>query len=56
MARRRLAFALALAQLLGLTSCRRESESAKEATITVYGFSVVKEPLEVDLMPAFAQD
>ncbi|MBK9707550.1 MAG: substrate-binding domain-containing protein [Acidobacteria bacterium] len=33
--------------------CRRKSEVDKEATITVYGFSVVKEPLENDIAPEY---
>jgi sulfate/thiosulfate transport system substrate-binding protein len=34
--------------------CRRRPESVRErATITVYGFSVVKEPLEKEIFPAF---
>lgn len=42
--------------LLGsLTSCRRKSDIAKEATITVYGFSVAKEPLENQIVPAFKE-
>ena len=39
-----------------LTNCRRQSDIAKEATLTVYGFSVVKEPLENDIVPAFTRD
>jgi sulfate/thiosulfate-binding protein len=38
-----------------LTNCRRKSDIAKEATITVYGFSVVKEPLENEIIPAFKE-
>lgn len=35
-------------------SCQKTPETAKEkATITVYGFSVVKEPLEKEIFPAF---
>lgn len=45
---------LALVGLLG--GCRRKSDIAKEATITVYGFSVAKEPLEAEIMPAFKED
>ena len=42
--------------LLGLlTSCRRKSDIAREATITVYGFSVAKEPLENQIVPAFKE-
>jgi sulfate/thiosulfate transport system substrate-binding protein len=56
-AARLLAVALALAvaaTVAGLTGCRRRPETARErATITVYGFSVVKEPLEKEIFPAF---
>jgi sulfate transport system substrate-binding protein len=38
-----------------LSACRRKSDVAKEATITVYGFSVIKEPLENDIFPAYQQ-
>jgi sulfate transport system substrate-binding protein len=34
-------------------ACRRKSDVAKEATIIVYGFSVVKEPLENEIFPAY---
>jgi ABC-type sulfate transport system substrate-binding protein len=37
----------------GLCGCRRESRSAKDATITLYGFSVVKEALEKEIFPAY---
>ncbi len=46
----------ALILLFDITACRRKSSVAKEATITVYGFSVVKEPLENAIFPAFKQD
>jgi sulfate transport system substrate-binding protein len=45
--------ALALLLLFEITGCRRKSDVAKEATITVYGFSVVKEPLENSIFPAY---
>ncbi len=41
--------------LLLFTSCRRQTDIAKEATITVYGFSVVREPLEQSIFPAYRQ-
>ena len=37
-------------------ACRRQSDIAKQATITVYGFSVVKEAMERDIFPAFQSD
>lgn len=42
-----------LASLAFSMSCRRSSEVSREATITVYGFSVVKEPIENEIFPAF---
>src|SRR5262245_2784135 len=33
--------------------CRRRSEVAQETTITIYGFSVVKEPLVHEIIPAY---
>ena len=48
------AVALACLLLLGGLACRRQRETAaSRATITVYGFSVVKEPLEQEIFPAF---
>jgi ABC-type sulfate transport system substrate-binding protein len=46
-----LIFAVGLIIVIG--GCRRKSDVAKEATITVYGFSVVKEPLEEAIFPAY---
>jgi sulfate/thiosulfate transport system substrate-binding protein len=37
-------------------ACRRKSDVAKEATIIVYGFSVVKEPLEKEIFPAYQKE
>jgi sulfate/thiosulfate transport system substrate-binding protein len=48
-----LALSFALALIFELSACRRKSDVAKEATITVYGFSVVKEPLEREIFPAY---
>ena len=48
--------ALALLLLLSffaLTGCRRKSGDKEDATITLYGFSVIKEPLENEIFPAF---
>lgn len=45
----------ALVILISGGACRRQSDFAKEATITVYGFSVVKEPLENDIFPRYRQ-
>ncbi len=38
------------------SGCRRESGVAKEATISLYGFSVVKEPLENAIFPAYQRE
>lgn len=49
--------ASSIALLLALSiSCRRSSEASREATITVYGFSVAREPIENDIFPAFKAD
>lgn len=52
-ARRSITLISALLLLFAFCACRRKSDVAKEATITVYGFSVVKEPLERDIFPAY---
>lgn len=38
------------------SACRRPQESAALDTITVYAFSVMKEPLEKDIFPAFQKE
>lgn len=45
--------ALLLLTTFALTGCRRKSGDKEDATITLYGFSVVKEPLENEIFPAF---
>jgi sulfate transport system substrate-binding protein len=52
-ARKRLVLGIVLFLIFELAACRRKSDAAKEATITVYGFSVVKEPLETEILPAY---
>ena len=47
---------VALLLLFEFSGCRRESGVAKEATISLYGFSVVKEPLENDIFPGFQRE
>ena len=55
--RQRLRALLCVLLLCGsLATCRRKSDIDKEATLTVYGFSVVKEPLENDIIPAFERE
>lgn len=44
---------MALALAMVAISCRRQSNETREATITVYGFSVVKEPLENRIFPDY---
>jgi len=51
-----LAAALALVLLVSfvaLTGCRRRASDKEDTTITLYGFSVVKEPLENEIFPLF---
>lgn len=38
---------------VGSVACRRSPITAREATITVYGFSVAQEPLKQEIFPAF---
>ncbi len=52
-ARKVFALTFVLVLLFDFSACRRKSDVAKEATITVYGFSVVKEPLEDVIFPAY---
>ncbi|MCI0523948.1 MAG: substrate-binding domain-containing protein [Acidobacteria bacterium] len=47
---------LAILLIFESSGCRRKSDIAKEATITVYGFSVVKEPLKNEILPAFQDE
>ena len=49
-------FAILLVSLLGLSACLPQSplESGSGVNITLYGFSVMKEPLEKAIYPAFA--
>lgn len=51
-----LAIAGVLVAVACLLSCRRSSEASRDATITVYGFSVAKEPIEKDIFPAFSEE
>lgn len=44
---------LLLVLMFALTGCRRKAGEKEDTTITLYGFSVVKEPLENDIFPAF---
>lgn len=51
-----LAIALALLLLISLVAlagCRRKASDKEDTTITLYGFSVIKEPLDNEIFPAF---
>src|SRR5215813_9410785 len=47
---------LMLLVIFEFTGCKRESDLAKEAKITLYGFSVVKEPLEREIFPSYQRE
>jgi sulfate transport system substrate-binding protein len=47
---------LAILLIFESSGCRRKSDVAKEAAIAVYGFSVVKEPLENEIFPAYQKE
>ncbi len=38
------------------SACRRKSGEARETTITIYGFSVIKEALENSILPAYQKE
>src|SRR5215470_8669943 len=56
LARAILASCLALLLIFESSGCRRKTAAAKEATITIYGFSVVKEGLETAILPAYQHE
>src|SRR5215813_142180 len=56
LARAILASCLALLLIFESSGCRRKTAAAKEATITIYGFSVVKEGLETSILPAYERE
>src|SRR5215475_10230653 len=56
LARAIIASCLALLLIFESSGCRRKTAAAKEATITIYGFSVVKEGLETAILPAYQQE
>lgn len=50
-------FSITLVLLLfEISACRRPKEAAGLNTITVYGFSVVKDPLEKEIFPSFQRE
>lgn len=42
--------------VLHTSACRRQSDLVREGTITLYGFSVVKEPLEREIFPGYREE
>src|SRR5262249_46871130 len=56
LARAIVASCLVLLLIFELSACRRKSDAAKGATITIYGFSVVKEGLENEILPAYQKE
>jgi len=53
----RLWWVVVLALIFDTSACRRAKLTQTEkATITVYGFSILKEPLEKEIFPAFQRD
>ena len=56
LARAIIAGCLASLLIFEWSGCRRKSAEAKEATITVYGFSVVKEGLETAILPEYQKE
>lgn len=56
LARAIFASCLALSLIFEASACRRKSDAAKEATITIYGFSVLKEPLDHAILPAYCEE
>jgi sulfate transport system substrate-binding protein len=47
---------LALLLIFESSGCRRKSAADREATITIYGFSVVKEGLETSILPEYQRE
>src|SRR5262245_65563921 len=55
-ARAIIASCLALILIFESSGCRRKTAAAKEATITIYGFSVVREGLETTILPTYQSE
>jgi sulfate/thiosulfate transport system substrate-binding protein len=51
-----IASCLALLLIFESSGCRRKSAAAKEATITIYGFSVAREGLETTILPTYQRE
>jgi sulfate transport system substrate-binding protein len=56
LARAIFASCLALSLIFESSACRRKSDAAKEATVTIYGYSVLKEPLDNAILPAYREE
>jgi sulfate transport system substrate-binding protein len=56
LARAIVAGCLALLLIIESSGCRRKSAADREATVTIYGFSVVKEGLESSILPDYQRD
>jgi ABC-type sulfate transport system substrate-binding protein len=56
LARAIFACCLALILIFESSGCRRRTAADREATITIYGFSVVKEGLETAILPDYQQE
>src|SRR5262245_14416158 len=56
LARPIIAGCLAMLLIFGPSGCRRKSAADREATITIYGFSVVKEGLETSILPDYQRE
>lgn len=54
--RKLLITSVALVLIFELAACRRPKEATALDTLTVYAFSVMKEPLEKDVFPAFQKE
>lgn len=56
LARIAIASCLALLLIFESSACRRKTDADKEASITIYGFSVLKEPLDNAILPAYREE
>src|SRR5215813_11919734 len=56
LARLIIAGCLVLSLIFETSGCRRKSAEDREATITIYGFSVVKEGLETSILPEYQRE
>ena len=54
--RKIIVISIALILFFACTACRRPNAAAALDTLTIYAFSVMKEPLEKDIFPAFQKE